>query len=132
MNCPCGSGQPYAQCCEPFINEDAEAPTPETLMRSRYTAFALKKMDYVRTTTDPQAMHETDWQAQDDWADKAKFTGLEILSAKEDGNKGFVEFKATFTLGGEEHVHHERSKFRKHGGVWFFREGTEVRPPAKK
>lgn len=131
MNCPCGSGKPLAQCCQPYIDGDAGAPTAEALMRSRYTAFSLKKMDYVRDTTDPQAMSETDWAAQDAWAEQAKFTKLEVLSAKEEGNKATVEFKATFTAEGQEHVHHERSKFRKHGGVWYFREGTEVRPPAK-
>lgn len=132
MKCPCGSGKDYATCCERFIGGEEQPSTSEELMRSRYTAFALKKMDYVRETTDPQAMHETDWQAQDDWANNAEFTKLEILSAKDEGNKGFVEFKATFKINGEEHVHHERSRFRKHGGVWFFREGTEVRPPPKK
>ena len=132
MICPCGSGKEYAECCGLYIEGGEHAPSAEELMRSRYTAFALQKMDYVRETTDPQAMHETDWKAQDDWAANAKFTKLEILSAKEEGNKGFVEFKATFSINGEEHVHHERSKFRKHGGVWSFREGTEVRPPAKK
>lgn len=131
MTCPCCSGREYADCCRP-LHEGADAPTAEALMRARYSAFALKKTDYVRETTDPQAMQETDWAAQDEWAEKATFTKLEVLSAREEGTKGFVEFKAHFTIEGQPQVHHERSRFRKHGGVWFFREGTEVRPPAPK
>lgn len=39
--CPCGTGLPYGECCAPR-HRGATAPTAETLMRSRYTAFALE------------------------------------------------------------------------------------------
>ncbi|MFN7145721.1 MAG: SEC-C metal-binding domain-containing protein, partial [Myxococcota bacterium] len=34
--CPCGSGRKAKGCCLPIL-EGAAAPTPEALMRSRYT-----------------------------------------------------------------------------------------------
>ncbi|MCU1437526.1 MAG: motif domain protein, partial [Naasia sp.] len=51
-DCPCGSGQPYAECCEP-LHLGAAAATAEALMRSRYSAFALGLPDYVRSTWHP-------------------------------------------------------------------------------
>ena len=39
--CPCGSGNALAECCGKYISGVAHAPTAETLMRSRYTAFAV-------------------------------------------------------------------------------------------
>lgn len=39
--CPCGTGLPYGQCCRRF-HVGAQAPTAETLMRSRFTAFVTR------------------------------------------------------------------------------------------
>ena len=38
-SCPCGSQKQYEQCCGPFLDGRAIAPTAEALMRSRYTAY---------------------------------------------------------------------------------------------
>ena len=123
MNCYCGNSLEYALCCEPFIKGEASPPTAEALMRSRFSAFCLKNMAYIKHTTDPQFQTQIDWKANDSWAEKAEFIKLEILSAKEEGMKGLVEFKATFIQDGETHVHHEVSTFRKRQGLWFYREG---------
>ncbi len=32
--CPCGSGIPYQDCCQPFLSQKKDAPTAEALMRS--------------------------------------------------------------------------------------------------
>lgn len=103
----------------------SEAQTPEALMRSRYTAYALKNIDYIRATTDPQLYQTMDWKANQEWAEKSKFTKLEVLKSSDEGNKGTVEFKAYFSTADNENIniHHELSKFRKHGGKWFFRDG---------
>jgi len=40
--CPCGSGLAGGECCLPLIRgRVASAPTPDALMRSRYTAFQM-------------------------------------------------------------------------------------------
>lgn len=125
MICYCGSKKAYAECCQPYVEGDALAETPEALMRSRYSAYCLKNFDYLEATTDPQALGDVNHAANRQWAESVEFLSLEILSASVDKNKGLVEFKATFKeLGKEEvHVHHELSKFRKHQGQWFFRDG---------
>ena len=41
--------------------------------------------------------------------------------------EGFVEFKAYYTLGGEDVTHHEVASFRKEDGAWYFVEGEPVR-----
>ena len=48
--CPCGSNKPFAQCCEPYLQGKAIAPTPEALMRSRYSAYAMHQFDYIENT----------------------------------------------------------------------------------
>ncbi|HIE71066.1 MAG TPA: hypothetical protein EYP98_13320 [Planctomycetes bacterium] len=46
----------------------------------------------------------------------------------EGDTEGFVDFKAYYTIGGEDIAHHEVASFRKEDGVWFFVDGVEVKP----
>lgn len=131
MTCYCQSAKNFSDCCEPYINGEAVAETPEILMRSRYSAYCLKNFDYLEETTDPQAIGEVNHAANQEWAESVEFLKLEILATSVDKNKGLVEFKASFKEKGKDeiHVHHELSKFRKHQGVWYFRDGQVKAPP---
>lgn len=124
MNCYCGSNKEFSNCCEPLLNGERMPIGPEELMRSRYSAFCVKNMDYLVDTTDPQTRLTFDFEATKDWADTASFLKLEVLRSSEEGTKGVVEFKAHYQM--PEHppeIHHEISKFRKQAGRWYFREG---------
>src|SRR5688572_30142281 len=111
MLCPCGSNKNLNECCGPMLEGNAVAASPEQLMRSRYTAFSVKNLNYVIETTDPQARVGLDEQATKQWMDESTFTKLEILNASEEGTKGVVEFKAHYSMNGTAHIHHEVSRF---------------------
>lgn len=130
--CSCGRPNSFEECCGPLLKGDREADSPESLMRSRYSAFVHKDVDYLYETLDPQARTDFDRKGTQDWAEQATFTGLEILKASSEGNKGQVEFKAHFRMNDQDQVHHELSKFRKQGGIWYFRDGRVIPPPATK
>lgn len=99
------------------------APTAEALMRSRYSAFAKNEMQYLRDTTDPQTLETIDDEANKEWSERAQFLKLEIIHTEEKGTKGAVEFKAAYSVDGENYTHHEISTFRKQAGQWFFKSG---------
>ena len=40
-SCICGKPQPFAKCCDRFLSYNQTARTPEQLMRSRFSAYAL-------------------------------------------------------------------------------------------
>ena len=98
-------------------------------MRSRYVAYATKNAAYIIDTTDPQRRHEVSREAVEAWMNEAEFLGLEILKQFDEGNKGLVEFIATYREAGPADVerperrHHEVSRFRKQAGRWYFRQG---------
>ena len=123
MKCPCGSGAEYAHCCEPFHKGEQTAPTAEKLMRSRYSAFAVSDFQYLNDTLDPQTFDQLQHPNPEDGAGAVEFVGLEIIRAEEVKNKATVEFRAHFRKNGIELVHHEISRFRQQGGVWYYREG---------
>ena len=101
-------------------------------MRSRYSAFCTKNLDYVVNTTDPQARPDMDRASTEQWMNDSVFTKLDVLRATDEGNKGTVEFKAYFKMNDNDEVHHEISKFRKQAGTWYFRDGKVIPPPPPK
>lgn len=48
-DCWCGSGRKYKACCRPF-HDGGEPPDPESLMRSRFSAFAVGDAAYLWRT----------------------------------------------------------------------------------
>jgi SEC-C motif-containing protein len=128
-DCPCGSGKEYEACCGPLIRGTAPAETPESLMRSRYTAFARQAMNYIEETLHPSQRHDYDPAGSAKWARESEWQGLEILEVRDDpGNadRGTVEFKAHYRRKGTPQVHHEIAEFRRTNGTWYFYDGKMV------
>ena len=96
-------------------------------MRSRYTAYTMKNVDYIKKTLAPESQKDFDMKEVKAWAEKANWKGLKILSTQHGqvgDKKGTVEFIATFEQDGEDIDHHEVSKFRKNNqGEWMFVDG---------
>jgi SEC-C motif-containing protein len=125
-NCPCGSGTPYANCCRPLIEGAFPAPTPEALMRSRYTAFAKTKVQYLLDTVHPQKRKDHDAASIRKWSEKSIWRQLTIKDTQEGGaedNQGTVEFIAEYIEKGTKKRHHEIAKFKKQDDKWYFYDG---------
>lgn len=104
----------YSECCEPLHNKVAAADSAEALMRSRYAAFVLQKVDYIVETTLPAQQIFLDKEAIAEWAEETDWAGLEVTQhvPKLGKRHAQVEFKAYYrTLDGEMGAHHERSAF---------------------
>lgn len=124
--CPCGSGQELKRCCEPVLENPSRAKTAEQLMRSRYVAFVLNRMDHVEKTHDPATREELDMEGNRQWAKKAKWKSLTICSTSGGGeadSEGKVEFVAEYEVDGQPERHHELSQFKKIKGQWYFVDG---------
>ena len=125
-DCPCGSGLSYDACCEPFITGTATAPTPEALMRSRYSAFTVVDIDYLHDTLAADQRHDFSRGDAEKWARNSKWLGLEIHGTTGGGaadDEGTVDFTARFKLDGRTEAHRENSRFRREGEHWFYVEG---------
>lgn len=134
-DCPCGSGAPYKACCKPLHAGQREAATPEELMRSRYAAFATREVEYLVRTLAPEhedrAAPEADLlRALRATTGALKFTGLAVLHAAEDGDRGEVTFLARVYEKGQDRSFVERSDFRRVDGAWRYVGALdEPRPP---
>jgi SEC-C motif-containing protein len=127
MSCPCGSGRPLDRCCGPLLDGAEPAATAEALMRSRYSAHVLVRVDYLVATHDAESRAGVDRAAVERWARESKWLGLTIVAREAGGpfdDEGVVEFKARYRQRGAVVVHHERSRFRRRDGRWFYRDGS--------
>ncbi len=128
--CPCGSGKPYSECCEPIIKGHSLAPTPEALMRSRYTAYAKHEVQWLKESLDPSQQTDYDEKSVEDWSKRSQWLGIQILQTKteEEKNIGWVEFVCKYKQGTVAREHHELSEFHKVKGAWLFYDGRAVKP----
>jgi SEC-C motif-containing protein len=94
-------------------------------MRSRYSAFALGEAAYLLDT-----WHASTRPATLDLDPAVRWTGLDVL-ATSGGSlleaTGMVEFRASYVDGGVPGAQHERSRFVREGGRWFYVDGVSLR-----
>jgi SEC-C motif-containing protein len=129
--CPCGSQKAYRECCEPVITAKRKAATAEELMRSRYSAYARGKVDYILKSSHPDLRKNLDENATRQWSENAQWEGIEIVETTgggENDSDGDVEFIARFTEDGQKRTHHERSRFKKYRGRWYYCDGEMIKP----
>ncbi len=119
--CPCKSRLPYGACCGPYHYGKAQPQTAEQLMRSRYSAYFFRLLDYLVDTTHPDAKTPTMRQEIQALADQVTWKFLTILSTSKgqaDDKTGKVEFRAEFYHDGKKEEHYEVSRFRRSKGLW--------------
>ncbi|MBV5298904.1 MAG: YchJ family protein [Rhodoferax sp.] len=118
--CPCDSGHCYGDCCGPWhagLTQGVFAPTPETLMRSRYSAYAQGLIGYLLATWHPST-------APGELAlSPVKWLGLEVRQVQAVGDAGVVEFVARYRDGGHGVRLHEISRFVREDGRWLYIDG---------
>ncbi len=138
MTAPCSCGRtlasatnvrkpqplPFPACCCRYLDDFAATPAPdaEALMRSRYSAFVLGRLDYLLAT----------WHASTRPVDltldaAAKWLGLEVRSHRViDADHAEVEFIARYREGGRAVRLHERSRFVREAGRWCYVDGDPL------
>jgi SEC-C motif-containing protein len=126
-DCPCGSGRRYAACCGPLHDGVSEPETPEALMRSRYSAFALGRGDWLvktlaqghpdRAAPAPALARELSLAKH-----RQRFLGLRILFAQDDE----VLFHARIFERGVDRSFAELSTFVREDGAWRYASGILV------
>ena len=140
LDCPCGSGNIYGDCCAP-LHSGHPCETMTQVLQSRYSAFCWRLIGHIIRTT-----HETCRDYQLDaiaWAkdlnqngmfDSYEFVGLKILEPEQqvNENEGTISFAVTLRgkenaatgIAGKESIISETSTFRKENGGWLYASGV--------
>ena len=119
--CLCGLPHSYEDCCGRYISGITPAPTAESLMRSRYSAYTLQLEPYLLATwhssTRPAALNLNS-------EPQPKWLGLQIKHHHQtDETHAEVEFVARHKIGGRAWRLHETSHFVLEEGRWYYVDG---------
>lgn len=125
-HCHCGSNLAFADCCALILSGQQQAKTAEQLMRSRYSAFCERNVDYLIATHHPSKRLNDDKEQLANSMQDCQWLSLNILSTSKgeatDLN-GEIEFIAHYNQQQQFGSLHERSRFVKEQGRWFYIDG---------
>lgn len=117
--CPCGRGAAFEACCGRYLGTGVPAPDAESLMRSRYTAFVRGDTAHLLAT-----WHASRRPAALELDAGVKWLGLEVRRHTPiDESRAEVEFVARSRVQGRGQRLHERSRFVREEGHWFYVDG---------
>ncbi len=125
MMCPCDKVKPYQFCCEPFHNKEKKPQSALLLMKSRFSAFAMKRADYLIETIYPKGplFHSNylDWELSLlKVAQATEFLNLEIVDHRENLPRAEVIFRVECKRDGEKKSYQEHSDFIFENSTWYF------------
>lgn len=120
--CPCGSDLPYDLCCGRFISGRVSPSTAEELMRSRYSAYVLGEIGWLKKTW-AEEFCPTDLKNEPG----IKWLGLEIKVCESlDETHATVTFVARGRSGNAGAFRmKEKSLFEKRDGRWIYVKALE-------
>jgi SEC-C motif domain protein len=118
-SCPCGSGKPFGDCCEPILTGQRQAATAEELMRARFTAHVVHDFGFLHRTYQPTS--QTPFVESPD-KPMTLWTRL-VVHQHAPGiapDTSTVDFSAYGTEEGQELVLHEKAEFVRQHGAWIY------------
>lgn len=122
LDCYCDSGFEFSECCGKFIDNREIPLNPEELMRSRYSAYKVKNIDYLVATTHPDYRKYYSGKSISNWANSVVF--MKLMIKKSVGNR--VKFIAVFKdEKGNLQEHREDSLFKLENGKLYYLEGED-------
>ena len=134
--CPCGTQKHYTDCCQPYLDGLASAPTAEALMRSRYTAYSKNNLDYLIHTQHPTTRKKNDSTTLQQTFKTTHWVRLTVVKTQQGQphhKRGIIEFIATHQEKSRNpnptlNQLHERSRFIQENKQWFYIDG-DLLPP---
>ncbi len=126
--CPCGSLKKYKKCCKIFHDDIKKPSNALELMKSRFSAFAFLRSDYITKTTHQKncdfSLNTSSWIADiEKFCKNTNFEKLEILDFIDSEIESFVTFKATLFQNKKDISFIEKSRFLKENNTWLYVDG---------
>ncbi|MCL1894002.1 MAG: YchJ family metal-binding protein [Holophagaceae bacterium] len=124
--CPCTSGLVIDKCCAPYLKGQRLPETAQALMRSRFTAYAESRVDYLIQTTAEAKRQEIDPEELRRYCINIRCISLKVLKTELGGKNdetGTVLFHASLQMNKRRVLHRELSEFIKEDGKWMYVSG---------
>ena len=126
--CPCGSLKKYKKCCKIFHDDLKKPSNALELMKSRFSAFAFCKSDYIIKTTHQKncdfSLNTSSWIADiEQFCKNTSFENLEILDFIDSVIESFVTFEGSVVKTKKGSSVRGKSRVLKESHLWFYVDG---------
>jgi len=118
----------YGVCCMPFHHRKGKPSTAEQLMRSRYSAYFFRLVDYLVETTHPDTRERGLRKELTKTVPQVNWANLTVVATAKGGKEdkaGKVEFIANYFVNGEPEELHEVARFKRYKGDWKYLDGKQ-------
>ena len=154
MNCYCGSGLNFEDCCNLFIQAQQTPDTAEQLMRSRFSAYcdgSAIAVHYIANSYHPVSKADNPINEIATFAQAAHFVRLDVITASSllplpddirqsmpehspqiGSSFSTVHFKVQFIMQDKLHLLEEKSRFIKNNQQWAYLDGFLTDHPPQK
>jgi SEC-C motif-containing protein len=119
--CLCGSMKEQSECCLLYISGHSNPPNAEALMRSRFVAYAISNLDYIKKTMRGQALDEFISHSSENHK-HIEWLSLKISAVENESTGASVTFKAYFFdhKTKKRGMIHEKSHFICNDNIWYY------------
>lgn len=128
-NCYCGNEKSYDACCKPLHEGKLKPPTPESLMRSRFSAYKLSLIDYLEATHHPKYHWQDERKGIEESCKNNTWDSLKVFKSEVDKKQkhlGKVAFAAYYSSNSASHVLCEFSNFILENEQWYYTDGIHA------
>lgn len=122
MRCYCSSEKLFTQCCLPYIKKEKIATTCEQLMRSRFSAYCIRDIDYIYATYAASARETNTIADIAAFANNVHFLSLSISEVTQGLTEGYVSFTVRYIQNCMLMQFTEKSRFVLQD-TWFYLDG---------
>ena len=123
QKCHCGQAKVFKDCCQPIIEGQVKASSPEKLMRSRYSAYCENQFDYILNTYAKSRKNTLSRQDIAQGSEQTCWLALDVMSTEENLENPSVTFKAYYSYDKQLMLLHEKSYFAQEKGDWVYVNG---------
>jgi SEC-C motif domain protein len=128
--CHCGANFTFEQCCQPYLSGVKQPPTAESLMRSRYSAFVVEDINYIKDTMTGEMLKNFSYDQTLAYAQSVTWQRLNVIASSADdpaATTAWVEFEVYYILNGIEKCLYEYSSFERMENRWFYIDSEKSR-----
>ncbi len=118
--CPCHSGMPLQDCCQPIINGTKKQVTPDQLARARYTAHVKNNFFFLQSSHTAKEREDIDWEDYQAEATALEWLAFDLIESHSDDN--IATTIATLTVRQQSFVYRyqETSCYIREESGWYF------------
>ncbi len=118
--CPCHSGMPLQNCCQPIISGTNKQATPDQLARARYTAHVTNNFFFLQASHTAKERESIDWEDYQTEAKTLEWLCFDLIKSHSNANTASATAVVTVKQQSFVYRYQETSCYVREESGWYF------------